>query len=165
MGVDPSLPLGSLVLHVITRHLFSTGCGKTTQVAQFLLDDQILRKNGSTCHIVCTQPRRISATSVAQRVADERDERLGQQSVGFQIRLERSLPAKQGSILFCTTGVLLQLMQSDPALCEFSHVLLDEVHERDTVCDFAITLLRDVIAKVMNPLPPSDAVREQKKIF
>ncbi|XP_042210560.1 ATP-dependent DNA/RNA helicase DHX36-like [Homarus americanus] len=64
-----------------------TGCGKTTQVAQFILEDAIADGHGSTCHIVCTQPRRISAISVAQRVADERGEKLGK-SIGYQIRLE-----------------------------------------------------------------------------
>lgn len=65
-----------------------TGCGKTTQVAQFILDDYIRKGNGSLCRIVCTQPRRISAVSVATRVANERVEPLGI-SVGYQIRLER----------------------------------------------------------------------------
>jgi len=66
-----------------------SGCGKTTQVAQFILDDCIMKDRGSTCHIVCTQPRRISATSVAVRVAEERDEVCGEESVGYQIRLEK----------------------------------------------------------------------------
>lgn len=65
------------------------GCGKTTQVAQFILDDYILRDEGSVCRILCTQPRRISATSVAERVASERDEQIGTVSVGYQIRLEK----------------------------------------------------------------------------
>lgn len=65
-----------------------TGCGKTTQVAQFILDDYIERKKGSVCKIICTQPRRISAISVAERVAEERNERLGV-SVGYHIRLEK----------------------------------------------------------------------------
>jgi ATP-dependent RNA helicase DHX36 len=58
-----------------------TGCGKTTQVAQFILDDFIEKKKGSECKILCTQPRRISAIAVAQRVAEERAENLGD-SVG-----------------------------------------------------------------------------------
>ena len=66
----------------------STGCGKTTQVPQILLDEFINKGRGAECRIVCTQPRRISAISVAERVAYERDEALGQ-SVGYQIRLER----------------------------------------------------------------------------
>lgn len=58
------------------------------------------------------------------------------------------MPRKQGSILFCTTGILLQYMDSDPALRRFSHVILDEIHERDIVGDFMITLLRDILPKV-----------------
>jgi len=63
------------------------GCGKTTQVPQFILDDAISRGEGSLCRIICTQPRRISAITIAQRVAEERNESLGK-SVGYQIRLE-----------------------------------------------------------------------------
>ena len=65
-----------------------SGCGKTTQVAQFILDDAIERGNGSITKVVCTQPRRISAVSVAERVAAERGEGMGK-SVGYQIRLEK----------------------------------------------------------------------------
>lgn len=58
------------------------------QVAQFLLDDALMSGNGSVCKIACTQPRRISAISVAERVASERNENCGV-SVGYQIRLEK----------------------------------------------------------------------------
>ncbi|XP_014599977.1 PREDICTED: ATP-dependent RNA helicase DHX36-like [Polistes canadensis] len=121
-----------------------TGCGKTTQVGQFILDNELENENGSITRIICTEPRRISAISVAERVAAERAERLGK-SVGFQIRLEKIPPRDRGSILFCTTGMLLQFMQSDPALKGFSHIILDEVHERSTESDFIITLLRQII--------------------
>ncbi|KAL6265020.1 hypothetical protein P5V15_005111 [Pogonomyrmex californicus] len=123
-----------------------TGCGKTTQVAQFILDDELETGNGSITRIVCTQPRRISAISVAERVAAERAEKLGK-SVGYQIRLEKISSREQGSILFCTTGILLQFMKIDPALKSFSHVILDEIHERTTESDFVITLLKQVIPK------------------
>lgn len=123
-----------------------TGCGKSTQIAQFILDDQLEAGNGSVTRIVCTQPRRISAISVAERVAAERAEKLGK-SVGYQIRLEKVQARQQGSILFCTTGVLLQIMKSDPALKSFSHVILDEIHERSTESDFIITLLKIIISK------------------
>ena len=82
-----------------------TGCGKTTQVPQFILDDLIQKGEGSRTKLVCTQPRRISAISVADRVAEERGETLGK-SVGYQIRLESRTPREEGSILFCTTGKL-----------------------------------------------------------
>jgi len=67
----------------------STGCGKTTQVPQILLDDAISRGCASSCRIVCTQPRRISAITIAEWVSYERCESLGN-SVGYQIRLMRS---------------------------------------------------------------------------
>ncbi|GLH02661.1 ATP-dependent RNA helicase DHX8 [Gryllus bimaculatus] len=121
-----------------------TGSGKTTQVAQYILDDFILNNRGSVCHIVCTQPRRISAVSVAQRVADERGERCGE-SVGYQIRLDKQLPRKQGSILFCTTGILLQWLHSDPGLSHVTHVLIDEIHERNMDTDFVMTVIREVL--------------------
>ena len=50
----------------------NTGCGKTTQVCQFILDDYVSSGSGAFCNIICTQPRRISAVSVADRVANER---------------------------------------------------------------------------------------------
>ncbi|XP_023310830.1 ATP-dependent RNA helicase DHX36 [Anoplophora glabripennis] len=121
-----------------------TGCGKTTQVAQFILDYYIENKKGSMCKIVCTQPRRISAISVAERVAEERAEKLGM-SVGYQIRLEKALPRKRGCICFCTTGVVLKQMESDPCLSNVSHIILDEIHERNVPSDFLITLLKEVL--------------------
>ncbi|VVC42551.1 Hypothetical protein CINCED_3A018746 [Cinara cedri] len=122
-----------------------TGCGKTTQMAQFILDDAIMSGRGSTCRIVCTQPRRISAISVAERVANERAERIGDESVGYQIRLEKKLGREYGSILFCTTGILLQHIQRDSALNHYSHIIVDEIHERDTISDFILTILKNII--------------------
>jgi hypothetical protein len=66
-----------------------TGCGKTTQVPQYILDD--CARRGQPCSVVCTQPRRISAIGVAERVADERGERIGD-TIGYQVRMRaRSL--------------------------------------------------------------------------
>ncbi|KAG8297706.1 hypothetical protein J6590_030216, partial [Homalodisca vitripennis] len=141
------------LLHMIENNQIivisgETGCGKTTQVAQFILDNEIERGRGSMCHVVCTQPRRISAISVAERVADERNETVGDDgAVGYTIRLESHPPRKRGSILYCTTGVLLRMLEEDPALTAVSHLILDEIHERDTISDFAITILKDIIPK------------------
>ncbi|XP_034231091.1 ATP-dependent DNA/RNA helicase DHX36-like [Thrips palmi] len=148
----PSFKMQESILDLVNKNQVvvisgETGCGKTTQVAQFILDDYIMRNEGSLCRILCTQPRRISATSVAERVASERDEQIGTVSVGYQIRLEKAVAPKQGSILYCTTGILLEWMQSDPSLADTSHIILDEIHERDTVSDFVITLLKDILPK------------------
>nr|XP_005494669.1 ATP-dependent RNA helicase DHX36 [Zonotrichia albicollis] len=123
-----------------------TGCGKTTQVTQFILDDHIERGLGSTCRIVCTQPRRISAISVAERVAAERAESCGNgRSTGYQIRLQSRLPRKQGSILYCTTGIVLQWLQSDKHLSSISHVVLDEIHERNLQSDVLMSIIKDLL--------------------
>ena len=83
-----------------------TGCGKTTQLPQFIIEEEISSLRGSDCNIICTQPRRISAISVAARISNERGENLGE-TVGYQIRLE-SKRSEQTRLLFCTTGVLLR---------------------------------------------------------
>ncbi|XP_048582367.1 ATP-dependent DNA/RNA helicase DHX36 isoform X2 [Nematostella vectensis] len=124
-----------------------TGCGKTTQVAQFILDDAIQCGNGSLCRIACTQPRRISAISVAERVAIERGEQCGGGSVGYQIRLESRLPRSRGSIIYCTTGVLQRWLVSDPFLKSTSHVIIDEIHERDLMSDFLLIIIRDLLPR------------------
>ncbi|XP_067138666.1 ATP-dependent DNA/RNA helicase DHX36-like [Centruroides vittatus] len=128
-----------------------TGCGKTTQVTQFILDYYIMNGEGSTCKIVCTQPRRISAIAVAERVAQERGEKCGNDnSVGYQIRLEHKLPRETGSILYCTTGIMLQRLRSDPDLLQISHLVLDEIHERTLESDFLLIIMKDLLPKRPN---------------
>ncbi|XP_077396874.1 ATP-dependent DNA/RNA helicase DHX36 isoform X2 [Festucalex cinctus] len=123
-----------------------TGCGKTTQVTQFILDDHINRGMGSMCRVVCTQPRRISAISVAERVAAERAEKVGSgNSCGYQIRLQSQLPRRQGSVLYCTTGIILQWLRSDPRLSSISHLVLDEIHERSLHSDVLLTIIKDLL--------------------
>jgi ATP-dependent RNA helicase DHX29 len=109
-----------------------TGSGKTTQVPQFILDDMIDSGHGGYCNIICTQPRRIAAISVAQRVADERCESspgLDDSLVGYQVRLE-SARSDKTRLLFCTTGILLRKLAGDRTLNDVTHIIVDEVHER-----------------------------------
>lgn len=115
-----------------------TGCGKTTQLPQIVLDDMMESGHGADCNIICTQPRRISAIGVADRVADERAEKIGQ-TVGYQIRLE-SRRSKETRLLFCTTGVLLRRLQCDSSVSGVSHIFVDEVHERDLNSDFLLIM-------------------------
>ncbi|XP_022239552.1 putative ATP-dependent RNA helicase DHX30 [Limulus polyphemus] len=120
------------------------GCGKTTQVPQFILDDLILHLKGAECNMVVTQPRRISAISIAERVAKERGERMGE-TVGYQVRLKKVIPQEKGALLFCSTGILLRKLQANPSLEGISHVIVDEVHERDIQTDFLLILLKDLL--------------------
>ncbi|EFA00345.2 dosage compensation regulator isoform X1 [Tribolium castaneum] len=120
----------------------NTGCGKTTQVCQYILEDYIMSGQGAWCNICITQPRRISAVSVSERVANERCEALGQ-SVGYSVRFESVLPRPYGSIMFCTVGVLLKKLEN--GLRGVSHVIVDEIHERDVNSDFIMVVLRDMI--------------------
>eukprot|EP00804_Cyclotella_cryptica_P020303 CCRYP_014048-RA/>CCRYP_014048-RA protein AED:0.27 eAED:0.27 QI:163/1/1/1/1/1/9/96/988 len=126
-----------------------TGCGKSTQVPQFLLDDPQI---GPTANILITQPRRISAISVAERVASERCERAGQ-SVGYSVRLETSV-SEQTQLLFVTPGVLMRRLQpkddeeedgEDERLAEFTHIIMDEIHERDKNTEFLMIALQDIL--------------------
>ncbi|MEE6474954.1 hypothetical protein FKM82_010549 [Ascaphus truei] len=122
-----------------------TGCGKTTQIPQFILDASLHGPPEKVCNIVCTQPRRISAISVAERVAKERAERVGI-SVGYQIRLE-SVKSAATRLLYCTTGVLLRRLEGDTALHGVTHVIVDEVHERTEESDFLLLVLKDVMVQ------------------
>ncbi|XP_066567383.1 3'-5' RNA helicase YTHDC2 [Amia ocellicauda] len=122
-----------------------TGSGKTTQIPQFLLDD--CNKNAIPCRIFCTQPRRLATIAVAERVAAERGEKVGQ-TVGYQIRLESRVSPKT-LLTFCTSGVLLRtLMGGDTALSTVTHVIVDEVHERDGLSDFLLTKIKDMLQEL-----------------
>ncbi|NXC79990.1 DHX9 helicase, partial [Cercotrichas coryphoeus] len=120
----------------------ATGCGKTTQVPQYILDEYIRTDRAAECNIVVTQPRRISAVSVAERVSYERGEEPGQ-SCGYSVRFESVLPRPHASIMFCTVGVLLRKVET--GIRGISHVIVDEIHERDINTDFLLVVLRDVV--------------------
>lgn len=123
-----------------------TGSGKSTQAVQFILDDMIQRELGGSCNIICTQPRRISALGLADRVADERCTRVGDE-VGFAIRGESKQTLGATKITFVTTGVLLRRLQTGDDLSDVSHIVVDEVHERSLDTDFLLVLLKQMIAK------------------
>ncbi|XP_068807818.1 ATP-dependent RNA helicase A isoform X2 [Struthio camelus] len=120
----------------------ATGCGKTTQVPQYILDEYIKNNRAAECNIVVTQPRRISAVSVAERVSYERGEQPGQ-SCGYSVRFESVLPRPHASVMFCTVGVLLRKLEA--GIRGISHVIVDEIHERDINTDFLLVVLRDVV--------------------
>jgi ATP-dependent RNA helicase DHX36 len=123
----------------------STGSGKTTQVPQMILEHSISEGNAANCNIICTQPRRIAATSVARRVAAERDEPL-QTTVGYHVRFDARRPGP-GGITYCTTGILLEQLKHDHSVLDTaSHIVIDEVHERDLNIDFLMAVLKRTLS-------------------
>jgi pre-mRNA-splicing factor ATP-dependent RNA helicase DHX15/PRP43 len=104
-----------------------TGSGKTTQIPQFLVNAGFVIP-GQTA-IAVTQPRRVAATSIAQRVAEEMDVQLGRE-VGYTIRFEDVSDRNLTILKFVTDGMLLREAMSDPLLTRYSVIVLDEAHER-----------------------------------
>ncbi|WWC60817.1 uncharacterized protein I303_103393 [Kwoniella dejecticola CBS 10117] len=126
-----------------------TGCGKSTQLPQFILDHEIEAGRGASANIIVTQPRRVAAMGVAARVAQERLEDVDKspETVGYAIRGERK-SSPDTKVLFCTTGVVLRRLGSgDPDLLGVSHVAVDEAHERGVDTDLLICLLRDLLER------------------
>ena len=154
----------------------ATGCGKSTQIPQTILEGMSTAGRGDDTHIIVTQPRRVAAMSLAKRVASERNSPTPGSDgsvVGYNVRLARRV-SDDAKIVYCTVGILLRMLvnpleidenelcpsdgQNDEAnseagtvtgtpLSHVSHLVIDEVHERDLNTDFALTLLRNVLAR------------------
>ncbi|OQV23522.1 Pre-mRNA-splicing factor ATP-dependent RNA helicase PRP16 [Hypsibius exemplaris] len=118
-----------------------TGSGKTTQLTQFLMEDGYARCG----MIACTQPRRVAAMSVAKRVSEEMDCKLGG-TVGYAIRFE-DCTSNDTVIKYMTDGILLRESLREPDLDHYSCVVMDEAHERSLNTDVLFGLLRDVVAR------------------
>ncbi|KAJ7070917.1 P-loop containing nucleoside triphosphate hydrolase protein [Mycena amicta] len=131
-----------------------TGCGKSTQVPAFILEDQLSR--GKPCKIYCTEPRRISAISLAQRVSRELGDApnaVGTMSslVGYSIRLE-SNTSRNTRLAFVTNGIALRMLEGGSgasgqgtAFDEITHIIIDEVHERTIESDFLLIVLKSLV--------------------
>jgi HrpA-like RNA helicase len=147
--------LAKIEVNDVTIVMAATGSGKTTQIPQLIFDDYIKRGQGARCNVVCTQPRRLAAMSVAERIADERGQSLGGE-VGYQVRFDAKPPQPNGSITFCTTGIFLKRMQSAlgtegsseavKVMDEVTHIIVDEVHERDVDTDLSLVVLKRLLA-------------------
>ncbi|KAG7344991.1 ATP-dependent helicase HrpA [Nitzschia inconspicua] len=137
-------------MHPVIIICADTGAGKTTQCPQFLLEEALLEGTGHAINVICTQPRRVAATSVADRVAEEMADNLGNQ-VGYQIRMEAKKSSKT-KLLFCTTGVLLRRLQDDRNLKNVTHVVVDEVHERQVQTDVLLVALKNLLSSTRSDL-------------
>ena len=122
-----------------------TGSGKTTQLPKMCL----LAGLGDTGLIACTQPRRIAARSMAERVSEELNTKMGQQ-VGYQVRFDDKYSA-DGWIKFMTDGILLAETQNDKFLNGYDCIIIDEAHERSLNIDFLLGYLKQ-LAKKRNDL-------------
>jgi len=147
----------------------ATGSGKSTQIPPYILEGMMAAGQEHRAHILVTQPRRVAATSLARRVAQEMNSpppgAKGSQ-VGYSVRLDRAV-SDTAKIVYCTIGILLRMLvcptetnddfldDASPdtdskasqrvPLSSVTHVVIDEVHERDVNTDFVLTLLRRVL--------------------
>ncbi|XP_054653548.1 ATP-dependent RNA helicase TDRD9 [Dunckerocampus dactyliophorus] len=119
----------------------ATGSGKTTQLPQYILDHY--NDKNTPCNIVVTQPRRIGAISIARWVATQRKCTIGS-LVGYQVGLEK-MATEHTRLIYMTTGVLLEKLVTAKTLTEYSHIFIDEVHERTEEMDFLLLVLRKLL--------------------
>ena len=121
----------------------ATGSGKTTQLPQFLFESGYGNPNSPNSGLIgVTQPRRVAAVSMANRVAQE----LGQYSdqVSYQIRFETTV-SKKTAIKFMTDGILLREIAEDFALRKYSVIIIDEAHERSVNTDILIGMVSRIV--------------------
>ncbi len=118
-----------------------TGSGKTTQLPKICL----AMGRAAHSYIGCTQPRRIAATSVAARVADELHTELGD-VVGYKVRFNDKV-GKHSYVKFMTDGILLAEIQGDPMLRAYDTIIVDEAHERSLNIDFLLGFLKQLLPR------------------
>eukprot|EP00850_Spirogloea_muscicola_P012582 SM000082S22824 [mRNA] locus=s82:101301:107797:- [translate_table: standard] len=134
----------SAILYLVESHATTvvvgqTGCGKTTQIPQYLADAGWA--SGGRL-VGCTQPRRVAVQTVSARVADEMGVPLGRE-VGYAIRFE-NVTSSATKLKYVTDGVLLREMMEDPLLSRYSVLMVDEVHERSVATDVLLGLLKKI---------------------
>jgi len=145
----PELPITARVIdlanaidaHQVVIVAGETGSGKTTQLPKLCL----AMGRGAHGYIGCTQPRRIAATSVAARVAQELDTVLGE-VVGYKVRFNDKV-RKDSYIKFMTDGIVLAELQSDPLLRRYDTLIVDEAHERSLNIDFLLGYLKNLLPR------------------
>ena len=126
-----------------------TGSGKTTQLPKIALAmgrGKLNYPEGTRAKLIGhTQPRRIAASSVAKRIAEELKTPLGE-VVGFKVRFQDRL-SKDASVKLMTDGILLAETQTDPLLNAYDTIIIDEAHERSLNIDFLLGYLRQILPR------------------
>lgn len=131
-----------------------TGCGKSTQIPQFLHDlgycttDRSIEtgEESNRQYVGVTEPRRVAAISLAARVAEEMGFELGAE-VGYSIRFEDCYDQQRVRVKFMTEGILIREMMNNPLLSNYSALVVDETHERSVNTDILLSLLKKIIRK------------------
>lgn len=147
---DPSLPVYQYrekILNTIEAYPAcvisgSTGSGKTTVIPQFIIDSYAAERK--YCNIVITQPRRVAAITTATRVANERSWPIGS-VVGYSVSLKKCA-SEDTRLHYVTTGVLLQCLVTNPETVNtYTHIIIDEVHERTEEIDLCLLVLKNAL--------------------
>jgi ATP-dependent helicase HrpA len=134
----------ALTEHQVVIVCGETGSGKTTQLPKIAL--QLGRGKANTGKLIGhTQPRRIAASSVAKRIAEELKTPLGE-VVGFKVRFQDRL-SPGASVKLMTDGILLAETQTDPLLRGYDTLIIDEAHERSLNIDFLLGHLRQILPR------------------
>ena len=138
----------ALAAHQVIIVCGETGSGKTTQLPKIALAmgrGKLDAQPGQGRWIGHTQPRRIAASSVAKRIAQELNTPLGE-VVGYKVRFQDRL-ARGASVKLMTDGILLAETQSDPLLTAYDTIIIDEAHERSLNIDFLLGYLREILPR------------------
>lgn len=119
---------------------------QTTKVPQFIYEDAV--KRGENINVLISQPRKIAAVTIARRVAAELKCSVGE-LVGYQIGLDKKMnkmdSGAKTSLLYCTAGVILQKLLKKKSMEGYTHIILDEIHERDIDTDLLMTIMRQFL--------------------
>ncbi|CAO3611270.1 unnamed protein product [Cunninghamella blakesleeana] len=134
----PITQFANAIIHTLKQHRLlliaaETGCGKSTQVPQILMQAGFKK-------IACTQPRRIACSSLAKRVSYETMNEYGSE-IAYQVRFEAT-KTNRTRVLFLTEGLLLRQYAIDNTLSMYDVIVVDEVHERHIMGDFLIAILK-----------------------
>ncbi|KAL1763536.1 ATP-dependent RNA helicase DHX57 [Sigmodon hispidus] len=146
----PAWEKREMILKILSKHQVvvisgMTGCGKTTKIPQFILDNSLYGPPERVANIICTQSQRIPVISVAEHVAKERAERVGLSGdtrSGWKV----SSP-QQPDCCTAPQCVLLRRQEGDATLQGVTHIIVDEVHEKTEESDFLLLVLTDIVSQ------------------
>ena len=142
----------------------ATGCGKSTQLPQLLLESSAAEHAGA-CNIIVAQPRRLAATALAERVSSELGEAAVGGLCGYRIRGDSKVGGST-ALTYVTTGVLLRMLEEDLSLAFATHIVVDEVHERSADTDLLLLVLRRALratehgAKILSERRSKEILRQ-----